>query len=96
VSNVELNGSYAFTFSGVNTGGNAFSNAFVVGRFTADGAGNLTNGEIASNNAGPQDCLTAQALSGTYSIGADNGGVMTLTISGSGTLAFVMIANGNA
>src|SRR6059058_974174 len=41
---VALNGDYAFTFSGI-TGGPGYSEPFAaVGRLTADGAGNLTNG----------------------------------------------------
>jgi len=40
--------------------------------------------------------LTAQAFTGTYSIGADNRGVMTLNIPGGAKFAFAMTANGNA
>jgi len=38
----------------------------------------------------------ALAFTGTYSIGADNRGVMNLNIPGGGTLAFAMLSNGNA
>jgi hypothetical protein len=38
----------------------------------------------------------AQPFTGAYSIGADHRGVMTLNIPGGGTLAFAMMANGNA
>src|SRR5213082_3003859 len=49
---VALNGDYAFTFSGI-TGGPGYSEPFAaVGRFTADGAGNLTNGEVDTNGIG--------------------------------------------
>jgi hypothetical protein len=66
-----------------------------VGRFTADGAGNLTNGELDTNTVGGGGA--AQSFTGTYSIGADNRGVMTLNFSGSSAkLAFAMMANGNA
>jgi hypothetical protein len=42
----ELSGIYAFAFDGI-TGGPGYSVVFAaVGRFTADGAGNLTNGEV--------------------------------------------------
>jgi Domain of unknown function (DUF4082)/Putative Ig domain/Bacterial Ig domain len=94
-NNAELNGNYAFTFNGI-TGSSGGSSVFAaVGRFTADGAGNLTNGELDTNAAGGG--AAAQPFTGTYSIGADNRGVMTLNISGSSArLAFAMLANGNA
>src|SRR5882672_4137996 len=95
VNNAALNGSYAFTFNGMSGNGN-FASAFgAVGRFTADGAGNLTNGELDTNAVGGGGA--AQSFTGTYSIGADNRGVMTLNFSGNSTkLAFAMLANGNA
>jgi len=95
VSNAELNGDYAFTFNGFS-GNLATSSIFgAVGRFTADGAGNLTNGELDTNTVGGGGA--AQSFTGTYSIGADNRGVMNLNISGSSArLAFAMMANGNA
>jgi hypothetical protein len=95
VNNAAMNGNYAFTFNGMR--GNGFtSSAFAaVGRFTADGAGNLTNGQLDTNTAGGGGA--AQFFTGTYSIGADNRGVMTLNFSGSSAkLAFAMLANGNA
>ena len=95
LNNAELNGDYAFSFSGMN-GNSAASSVFAaVGRFTADGAGNLTNGELDTNAVGGGGA--AQTFIGTYSIGADNRGVMTLNFSGSSAkLAFAMLANGNA
>jgi len=95
VNNAELNGNYAFTFSGMS-GNGSFSSVFAaVGRFTADGVGNLTNGQLDTNAVGGGGA--AQAFTGTYSIGADNRGLMTLNFSGSSAkLAFAMLANGNA
>jgi hypothetical protein len=96
-NNAALKGDYAFTFNGMTTGGGNNSTVFAaVGRFTADGAGNLTNGELDTNGVGPQEKLIAQSFTGTYSIGVDNRGVMSLNIPGGGTLAFAMMANGNA
>jgi hypothetical protein len=96
-NNGELKGDYALRFDGMTTGGGGNSTPFVaVGRFTADGAGNLTNGELDANGFGPMEKAVAQPFTGTYSIGADHRGVMTLNIPGGGTLAFVMTANGNA
>jgi hypothetical protein len=96
VNNAALNGNYAFTFNGMSGNGTTSSVFAAVGRFTADGAGNLTNGELATNGVGA-GAVGAQAFTGTYSIGADNRGVMTLNFSGSSAkLAFAMLANGNA
>lgn len=97
VNNVELKGDYAFTFKGMTTGGNGASTVFAaVGRFTSDGSGNLTNGELDTNGVGPQEKLIAQSFNGTYVIGGDHRGVMNLNIPGGGKLAFAMMANGNA
>ena len=94
VNNAELHGDYAFTFSGFN-GNSSVSSVFAaVGRFTADGAGNITNGELDTNGAGPGSGTVAQTFTGTYAIGADHRGVMT--IQGGAKLAFAMMANGNA
>jgi len=96
VNNAELNGNYAFTFNGFSGNGTTASVFGAVGRFTADGAGNLTGGEVVTNGVGG-GASSAQAFLGTYSIGADNRGVMTLNFSGSSArLAFAMLANGNA
>src|SRR6266699_997976 len=96
VNNAELNGNYAFSFRGFSGNGTTSSVFGAVGRFTADGAGNLTNGELVTNGAGA-GATSAQAFTGTYSIGADNRGLMTLNISGSSAkFAFAMLANGNA
>ena len=93
----ELKGDYAFSFKGVTGSGDGSSVFGAVGRFTADGAGNLTNGELDTNGIGSGSVLNAQSFTGTYSIGADNRGVMALNINGnSATLAFAMMANGNA
>ena len=97
VNNAELNGNYAFAFSGITGNGSVSSVFAAVGRFTADGAGNLTNGEMDTNRVGAGPGLVAQSFSGTYAIDGDNRGVMTLNFSGSSAkFAFAMLANGNA
>jgi hypothetical protein len=101
VNNTELKGDYAFSFTGMTTGDGTASTPFgAVGRFTADGAGNLTNGELDSNGLGVSlggvEKAVALAFTGTYTIGADNRGLMNLNIPGGGTLAFAMLSNGNA
>ena len=96
-NNAELKGDYAFTFNGMTTGGGGGSTPFAaVGRFTSDGAGNLTNGVLDTNGVGLPEKLIDQAFIGTYSIGADNRGVMNLNIPGGGKLAFVIMSNGTA
>src|SRR5690349_11106901 len=95
VNNAELRGNYAFDFSGVSGNTSLASVYAAVGRFTADGAGNLTNGEMDTN--GVSGGATAQAFTGTYAIGADHRGVMTMDIGGSiAKLAFAMMADGSA
>ena len=67
-----LKGSYAFYGSGwqdgnVGPGGNAFQGISYIGSFTADGQGNITGGEMDTNNF--QTGLTSYAtLGGTYNI----------------------------
>src|SRR5437879_6284689 len=82
-NNAALNGNYAFNFTGVSGNGATSSVFAAVGRFTADGAGNLTNGELVTNGVGA-GATSPQAFTGTYVIGADNRGVMTLNIGGGG------------
>src|SRR5690349_12947214 len=103
VNNAELNGNYAFNFNGfsVAAGGAILTGRSVVlasvGRFTADGAGNLTNGELDVNGIGAGSVYTQQPFTGTYAIGADNRGMMTLNFAGVAyQLAFAMTAEGNA
>src|ERR1700704_3190915 len=95
-TNAELNGNYAFTFNGFSGNASVSSVFAAVGRFAADGAGNLTSGELVNNGVGA-GAARPQSFTGTYSISADHRGVMSLNISGSSAkLAFAMLANGNA
>ena len=48
------------------------------GRFTADGAGNVTNGELDANSATESGVQAGTKFTGTYSIGADQRGVLAL------------------
>ena len=96
-NNPALRGNYAFTFSGINANGTVSAISASVGTFTADGAGNLTSGELDTNGVGPGAALTAQAFTGTYTIGADARGVMTWNLpAGAAKFALAMTANGNA
>src|SRR5882672_6125278 len=69
VNNAELKGDYALSFSGMTTGGGNNATPFAaVGRFSSDGAGNLTNGELDANGFGAMEKAVAQPFTGTYSI----------------------------
>jgi hypothetical protein len=78
-NNAELNGQYAFTLRGFETNGPAA----VVGTFTADGKGNLTNG--LQDVTTIQGVTASQAFVGTYEIFADNRGIFKLMTSPGGT-----------
>lgn len=96
-NNPALRGNYAFTFSGIKGQGTVSSISAAVGTFTADGVGNLTNGELDTNGVDTGAALTAQAFTGTYTIGADNRGVMTWNLpAGAAKFAIAMTADGNA
>lgn len=84
-----LSGNYAFEFSGFNSGGQVV----VAGSFTADGAGNLTNGvEDVNTLAGsPKN----QTFTGTYTMGSDNRGQLVFSsLTGSPTYAFAIDPSG--
>jgi hypothetical protein len=96
-NDTSLKGNYAFTFSGITGNGTTSSVFAAVGRFAADGTGNLTSGELDTNGVGTGVALTAQSFTGTYTIGADNRGVMTLNLpAGAVKFAFAMTPEGNA
>jgi len=77
-----LKGNYAFHFSGFDTGGALYS----AGTFFSDGLGNISAGvEDVNGSAGlPQ----SQAFTGTYTIGQDNRGTLTLNVTGGGTFTY--------
>lgn len=71
--NSKLKGQYAFQFTGFNNAG-VYQEA---GSFIADGNGKLVSGlEDVNDTAGP---TTDIHISGTYQMGADNRGVMTIS-----------------
>lgn len=89
----ELNGPYAFLFQGyddVVAGVLAYQTA-TVGSFTADGAGAVTAGELDTNhqNVNPAgDAAGTKNLLGTYTLGTDSRGSLTLsTLNSDGTVA---------
>lgn len=71
-NDVLLQGSYAFLFSGFDTGGSVL----IVGTITTDGKGNITAGTEDSNrNSG---VAVGAVVTGTYSLGSDGRGTMEL------------------
>jgi hypothetical protein len=88
-NNSKLNGQYALLFKGFDSVGVYQAAAF----FIADGNGNVTSGvEDVNRTSGPR---TGLAISGTYQIGGDNRGILTLK-SQLGTSTFVLALNGSA
>jgi Putative Ig domain len=83
-NNGALQGVYAFSFSGYNSG----SPVVMAGSFIADGNGNITSGVLDMNSAsgGPQ---LQVALTGTYSIQANGLGTMTF-VTTPGTFVFAV------
>ena len=93
-NNALLNGNYAFLVSGFEAQA-AFAAA---GSFVADGGGNLSNGVMDTNT--PGSVQTSLGFNGSYLIGSNRLGTMTLNITsgGSGTRSFALslMAGGNA
>ncbi len=94
VNNSLVQGDYAFRFGGFNSQQGMTASA---GSFSADGNGNIVGGLVDRTGVagGPQHGL---ALTGAYSIGANNLGVMTLNFAdgSTGTYAIAVSADGSA
>ncbi len=90
--NTSLNGNYAFSFSGFNSG-----NAVVMaGSFVADGNGNLTSGEFDLNGTGNNAVDVPLEAGSVYNITPNGIGTLTM-ISSQGTFNFSVLvsATGN-
>lgn len=88
-NNSKLHGQYAFLFKGFDSAGVYEAAA----SFIADGNGNVTSGiEDINRTSGPQ---TGLAISGTYQVGGDNRGTLTLK-SNLGASIFAFALNGTA
>ena len=91
-----LRGAYAFFFSGYDTQGVVLA----TGQFTVDGSGNITSGSEDMNRV--SGISLNATLSGTYSLGTDGRGTLTLTATNStnqkltAIYQLVLDANGNA
>ena len=85
-SNGLVNGHYAFEFTGQIPSGPVY----LAGSFQADGNGNVTGGtEDRSDVAG----VHSESISGTYSVGPDGRGTLTLVAS-SGTIDYRLVMSG--
>jgi hypothetical protein len=88
-NNSELEGHYAFLFSGFDDATGA--RLAIAGSFTADGKGKIVTGVEDEN--GPSGPTLNTAFSGTYNIGSDQRGAFTIyTPNGSRTFALVLSA----
>lgn len=77
-----LNGQYAFVLKGFDSSGNP---ALVGGILAFNGSGSVTSGTIDMNlNAGVQSIATLPAA-GTYSVGSDQRGCMSIPVSSTAT-----------
>jgi hypothetical protein len=86
-----VNGSFAFLIGGSFTSANATGPIVTAGRFTADGAGNLSAIVLDENNTGVLTQLPTGTVTGSYTVDA-NGlgrGTMTWDDSTAGTFEFV-------
>lgn len=92
-TNANLNGPFAFSYTGLDAGGFLA----VAGSFVADGAGHITSG-TQDINSGVGVSPNA-AVTGTYLVRADGRGTITLaspTPNSNSTLDFVIVAGGHA
>src|SRR5262249_28143978 len=82
-----LNGGFAFLIGGASSSG-PISTA---GRFTSDGAGNLSNIVLDENDSGSITLLPNGIVTGSYTVDANQfgGGTVTWTDTISGTFSFI-------
>ncbi len=92
-NNASLKGNYIFSLSGIDVNGFAF---YAAGAVTADGNGNITGGEEDLNDVS-SGYLQALSVTGTYNVGSDGRGTLTLNSTlGSFAYAFAIRALNNA
>lgn len=94
-SNASLNGQYAISMSGVDLTSGAFIAR--VGSFAADGQGHITSGiedQLDLGSGSPASQLTFSG--GTYQIQANGKGLISLTVTGGGSLQLSASLQSNA
>jgi hypothetical protein len=86
-NDASLGGSFAFLIGGSTSTGSIAT----AGRFTADGAGKITNVVIDENNSGILILLPNGTVTGSYAVDANQfgGGTLTWTDTNSGTFSFI-------
>jgi uncharacterized repeat protein (TIGR01451 family) len=85
-NNAELNGSYALLFQGfIDSDGTM---VVAAGSLLADGHGNISPGGFVDADGSTGVQPTQEITSGTYTIGADNRGTMSLAVAGGGGITF--------
>ena len=86
-NDASLGGSFAFLISGSTSAGSIATG----GRFTADGAGKITNVVADENNSGTLTLLPNGTVTGSYAVDANQfgGGTLTWTDTKSGTFSFI-------
>jgi hypothetical protein len=89
VNDSKLSGNYAFLVNGFDPNGHFMA----AGSFVADGAGNLTDGIVDSND--PANLQLGQTFTGTYLVQTNDLGTLMFTTLGR-TFALAMMADGNA
>ena len=89
-----LKGQYSFFITGVDNSGNYYAAA---GSVTADGFGNIKAGEEDLVDALSANDQTAVPITGSYNIGADGRGTMTLSLNTvTQTLSFTLVSSQRA
>jgi hypothetical protein len=81
-------GNYVFQLTGSDVNRVRYAN---IGRFTADGAGNITAGTIDTND-GLSGVIDSRTFTGTYSVAANGRGTLVITVPGVGSFNFVLYA----
>jgi hypothetical protein len=84
-TNSQLNGSYTFSTTGTDNGGNFFA---IVGTFTANGSGGVTGGSLDYSDPGSQVLQNFAINGGSYAVGSDGRGTATLTAGSLGKIGF--------
>jgi hypothetical protein len=88
-----LNGTYAFTFSGLEQ--KQATALFLSGSFAADGKGHITSG-VEDLNQSFGASISENALAGSYTVGEDGRGMLSFTVNGSTQqFAFVIESAGH-
>ena len=92
-NNSSLQGNYVLSLRGIDASGAPF---YAAGAITADGNGNITGGEEDLNDLSSGYAHTS-SLTGTYAVGPDGRGTLSLSSSlGTFSYAFAMRAGNNA